>query len=122
MSARHRVRYPCIQIIKTATVAPKDCKRANTQQVGVCSPLVGNSCAGLLCWMSAAACADALANAMGLPCSHGYEASYVPIMTFLDILAPELFVSLMLPCMPMWHATVLLTSTKKLTLEAWEWP
>ncbi|RRR17425.1 hypothetical protein CVV73_25275, partial [Enterobacter hormaechei] len=32
MSARHRVRYPCIHIIKTATVAPKDCKRANTQQ------------------------------------------------------------------------------------------
>jgi hypothetical protein len=33
MSARHRVRYPCIQIIKTATVPAKDCKRANTQQV-----------------------------------------------------------------------------------------
>jgi large subunit ribosomal protein L18Ae len=33
MASRHRVRYPCIQIIKTATVPASACKRANTQQV-----------------------------------------------------------------------------------------
>lgn len=32
LGGRHRVRAPCIQIIKTATVPAKACKRANTQQ------------------------------------------------------------------------------------------
>jgi large subunit ribosomal protein L18Ae len=32
MGSRHRVRFPCIQIIKTATVPASACKRANTQQ------------------------------------------------------------------------------------------
>ncbi|KAH7547729.1 hypothetical protein JRO89_XS14G0007900 [Xanthoceras sorbifolium] len=32
MASRHRVRFPCIQIIKTATVAAKDCKRESTKQ------------------------------------------------------------------------------------------
>ncbi|KAJ9511951.1 hypothetical protein QJQ45_004460 [Haematococcus lacustris] len=32
MASRHRVRFPCIQIIKTATVPAAACKRANTQQ------------------------------------------------------------------------------------------
>lgn len=33
MASRHRVRYPCIQIIKTATVPASACKRPNIQQV-----------------------------------------------------------------------------------------
>jgi ribosomal protein L20A (L18A) len=33
MASRHRVRQPCIQIIKTATVPASACKRPNTQQV-----------------------------------------------------------------------------------------
>ena len=41
MNGRHRVRYPCIQIIKTATVPAKFCKRANTQQVGTHCHLAG---------------------------------------------------------------------------------
>ncbi|XP_028754919.1 60S ribosomal protein L18a [Neltuma alba] len=32
MASRHRVRSPCIQIIKTATVAAKLCKRESTKQ------------------------------------------------------------------------------------------
>eukprot|EP00798_Chlamydomonas_sp_ICE-L_P004413 gene4413-14540_t len=32
MASRHRVRYPCIQIIKTATVPASACKRENTKQ------------------------------------------------------------------------------------------
>ncbi|KAK7331349.1 hypothetical protein VNO77_25572 [Canavalia gladiata] len=32
MASRHRVRYPCIQIIKTATVPAKLCKRESTKQ------------------------------------------------------------------------------------------
>ncbi|MCO5546887.1 hypothetical protein L7F22_000324 [Adiantum nelumboides] len=32
MASRHRVRAPCIQIIKTATVPAKLCKRENTKQ------------------------------------------------------------------------------------------
>eukprot|EP00882_Tetradesmus_deserticola_P000165 GHRQ01000186.1.p1 GENE.GHRQ01000186.1~~GHRQ01000186.1.p1 ORF type:complete len:183 (+),score=80.72 GHRQ01000186.1:35-583(+) len=32
MASRHRVRFPCIQIIKTATVPAAACKRANTLQ------------------------------------------------------------------------------------------
>ncbi|WIA37863.1 hypothetical protein OEZ86_014712 [Tetradesmus obliquus] len=32
MASRHRVRFPCIQIIKTATVPASACKRANTLQ------------------------------------------------------------------------------------------
>ncbi|KAG8077486.1 hypothetical protein GUJ93_ZPchr0007g5119 [Zizania palustris] len=32
MASRHRVRFPCIQIIKTATVHFKLCKRDNTKQ------------------------------------------------------------------------------------------
>eukprot|EP00850_Spirogloea_muscicola_P014855 SM000109S14169 [mRNA] locus=s109:306749:307775:- [translate_table: standard] len=32
MASRHRVRSPCIQIIKTAVVTPKMCKRDNTKQ------------------------------------------------------------------------------------------
>ena len=32
MGSRHRVRAPCVQIIKTATVRAADCKRANIQQ------------------------------------------------------------------------------------------
>jgi large subunit ribosomal protein L18Ae len=32
MGSRHRVRFPCIQIIKTATVPASACKRANTLQ------------------------------------------------------------------------------------------
>lgn len=32
MASRHRVRSPCIQIIKTATVKPALCKRENTKQ------------------------------------------------------------------------------------------
>jgi large subunit ribosomal protein L18Ae len=32
MASRHRVRSPCIQIIKTATVHFKLCKRDNTKQ------------------------------------------------------------------------------------------
>eukprot|EP00897_Mesotaenium_endlicherianum_P005431 jgi/Mesen1/4916/ME000246S04146 len=32
MASRHRVRFPCIQIIKTATVKPSECKRDNTKQ------------------------------------------------------------------------------------------
>ena len=31
MASRHRVRSPCIQIIKTATVPAKLCKRENTK-------------------------------------------------------------------------------------------
>jgi len=41
MSARHRVRFSCLQIIKTATVPAKACKRANTQQVGACPRCTG---------------------------------------------------------------------------------
>ena len=37
MGSRHRVRFPCIQIIKTATVPASACKRANTLQVGTWS-------------------------------------------------------------------------------------
>lgn len=33
MASRHRVRYPCLQIIKTATVPASACKRPNVQQV-----------------------------------------------------------------------------------------
>ena len=33
MGSRHRVRFPCIQIIKTATGPASACKRANTLQV-----------------------------------------------------------------------------------------
>ena len=33
MGSRHRVRHPCIQIIKTATVTAAQCKRAATQQL-----------------------------------------------------------------------------------------
>jgi len=32
MASRHRVRFPCIQIIKTATVPDELCKRDNTKQ------------------------------------------------------------------------------------------
>ncbi|KAK2642808.1 hypothetical protein Ddye_024571 [Dipteronia dyeriana] len=32
MASRHRVRFPCIQIIKTATVQNADCKRESTKQ------------------------------------------------------------------------------------------
>lgn len=32
MASRHRVRFPCIQIIKTATVPVSLCKRDNTKQ------------------------------------------------------------------------------------------
>lgn len=32
MASRHRVRFPCIQIIKTATVPNELCKRENTKQ------------------------------------------------------------------------------------------
>ncbi|KAI9197760.1 hypothetical protein LWI28_003882 [Acer negundo] len=32
MASRHRVRFPCIQIIKTATVQNDDCKRESTKQ------------------------------------------------------------------------------------------
>ena len=32
MASRHRVRFPCISIIKTATIKAKDCKRDNTKQ------------------------------------------------------------------------------------------
>jgi large subunit ribosomal protein L18Ae len=32
MASRHRVRFPCIQIIKTATVPVSLCKRENTKQ------------------------------------------------------------------------------------------
>ncbi|XP_019418427.1 PREDICTED: 60S ribosomal protein L18a-2-like [Lupinus angustifolius] len=32
MASRHRVRFPCIQIIKTATIAAKLCKRESTKQ------------------------------------------------------------------------------------------
>ncbi|KAK0589070.1 hypothetical protein LWI29_009198 [Acer saccharum] len=32
MASRHRVRYPCIQIIKTATVLDGECKRESTKQ------------------------------------------------------------------------------------------
>ncbi len=32
MASRHRVRYPCIQIIKTATIPKELCKRENTKQ------------------------------------------------------------------------------------------
>ncbi|GLJ37216.1 hypothetical protein SUGI_0754750 [Cryptomeria japonica] len=32
MASRHRVRQPCIQIIKTATIPAKLCKRENTKQ------------------------------------------------------------------------------------------
>ncbi|KAK1266996.1 60S ribosomal protein L18a [Acorus gramineus] len=32
MASRHRVRSPCIQIIKTATIPAKLCKRENTKQ------------------------------------------------------------------------------------------
>ncbi|CAA6666484.1 unnamed protein product [Spirodela intermedia] len=32
MASRHRVRHPCIQIIKTATIPSKLCKRENTKQ------------------------------------------------------------------------------------------
>lgn len=32
MASRHRVRFPCIQIIKTATVPAKLCKRESTKQ------------------------------------------------------------------------------------------
>ncbi|KAE8689482.1 60S ribosomal protein L18a [Hibiscus syriacus] len=32
MASRHRVRFPCIQIIKTATIPAKLCKRDNTKQ------------------------------------------------------------------------------------------
>jgi ribosomal protein L20A (L18A) len=43
MNGRHRVRYPCIQIIKTATVPAKFCKRANTQQVSALVPSAGTN-------------------------------------------------------------------------------
>ncbi|EFN55986.1 hypothetical protein CHLNCDRAFT_30965 [Chlorella variabilis] len=33
MGSRHRVRSPCIQIIKTATITAAQCKRAATQQL-----------------------------------------------------------------------------------------
>eukprot|EP00244_Chara_vulgaris_P014977 TRINITY_DN97_c0_g1_i2.p1 TRINITY_DN97_c0_g1~~TRINITY_DN97_c0_g1_i2.p1 ORF type:complete len:179 (+),score=40.67 TRINITY_DN97_c0_g1_i2:268-804(+) len=32
MASRHRVRFPCIQIIKTATIPPRLCRRDNTKQ------------------------------------------------------------------------------------------
>lgn len=32
MASRHRVRMPCIQIIKTATIPVSLCKRENTKQ------------------------------------------------------------------------------------------
>lgn len=32
MASRHRVRFPCIQIIKTATIPVSLCKRVNTKQ------------------------------------------------------------------------------------------
>ena len=32
MASRHRVRFPCIQIIKTATIPAKLCKRDSTKQ------------------------------------------------------------------------------------------
>lgn len=32
MASRHRVRFPCIQIIKTATIPAKLCKRESTKQ------------------------------------------------------------------------------------------
>ena len=32
MAGRHRVRYPCIQIIKTATLTDEQCKRPNVLQ------------------------------------------------------------------------------------------
>ncbi|KAK8961145.1 60S ribosomal protein L18a-3 [Platanthera guangdongensis] len=32
MASRHRVRFPCIQIIKTATIPSKLCKRESTKQ------------------------------------------------------------------------------------------
>jgi large subunit ribosomal protein L18Ae len=32
MASRHRVRMPCIQIIKTATIPVALCKRVNTKQ------------------------------------------------------------------------------------------
>lgn len=32
MGGRHRVRKPCVQIIKTATIPDEMCKRANTTQ------------------------------------------------------------------------------------------
>ncbi|KAK6946575.1 Ribosomal protein 50S-L18Ae/60S-L20/60S-L18A [Dillenia turbinata] len=32
MASRHRVRFPCIQIIQTATVPAKQCKRESTKQ------------------------------------------------------------------------------------------
>lgn len=32
MASRHRVRHPCIQIIKTATIPAKLCKRESTKQ------------------------------------------------------------------------------------------
>ena len=35
MAGRHRARNKSIQIIRTATVAAKDCKRANVQQFHV---------------------------------------------------------------------------------------
>ncbi|KAJ0053465.1 hypothetical protein Pint_01393 [Pistacia integerrima] len=33
MASRHRVRHPCIQIIKTATIPAKLCKRESTKQL-----------------------------------------------------------------------------------------
>ncbi|PPR87321.1 hypothetical protein GOBAR_AA33371 [Gossypium barbadense] len=33
MVSRHRVRFPCIQIIKTATISAKLCKRDSTKQL-----------------------------------------------------------------------------------------
>ncbi|PRQ35219.1 putative ribosomal protein 50S-L18Ae/60S-L20/60S-L18A [Rosa chinensis] len=32
MASRHRVRFPCIQIIETATIPAKLCKRESTKQ------------------------------------------------------------------------------------------
>nr|GEZ73675.1 ribosomal protein L18a [Tanacetum cinerariifolium] len=32
MASRHRVRHPCIQVIKTATIPAKLCKRESTKQ------------------------------------------------------------------------------------------
>jgi large subunit ribosomal protein L18Ae len=41
MASRHRVRLPCIQIIKTATVPASACKRPNTLQVCIVDRLGG---------------------------------------------------------------------------------
>ena len=46
MGSRHRVRFPSLEIIKTATVAAKDCKRDNTKQFHdskIKFPIVGRS-------------------------------------------------------------------------------